>query len=123
MTREELNEIVRTLPGVFVRWGIARDLPGVMALERATLGDWDEREMQSIVRRNDCVLYVAECGNTQKVRGFLVYMSEEDATGCRLLRVLNMTAGDPLARAALINRIERRAEEVDRELVWNTPSY
>src|SRR5687767_6757434 len=126
MTREELDDIIRTLPGVFVRWSCSKDMPGVMALERATLGDWDEREFRDLLRRpakDGFVMYVAECGNTQRVRGFCLYMSETDMTGARILRVLNFAAGDPVARRHLIEKVRERAVQHDRELVWNTPTY
>lgn len=123
MTKQELDEIIRTLPGVLVRWGITRDMPGVMALEAATGGDWDECEFRDLLRRRDVILYVAECGATQKIRGFCLYMNETDTTGERLLRVLNFAAGDPVARHFLIGKVEERARHHDRELVWNTPTY
>ena len=128
MTRQELDEIIRTLPGVHTRWGIALDLPAVLAIERKTGGFWDESRFCGELRRRDdtgepcTVLYVAVCNSTERIRGFAVCeCSTEDGT--RYLTVLDLAALDPAARHTLIGDLGQRALRFGRTLIWATAAY
>lgn len=120
MSREELTEIERTLPGVFVRWGITRDLPGIIAIERATLGWWDERDFREELRKRNVVIYVActDPADSSTIRGFCVYETWDEPGGPRRMRVFNMAASDPVARRALIEKAREKAREWARDLYW-----
>lgn len=118
MTREELDEIIQTLPAVWVRWGIPRDLPEVLAIEAATGGRWEERDFREILRCKDHILKVAACERTYAIRGFVVYQLHD-----QWVRVLNLAAGDPVARRGLIKAIRDKAEAEGRSINWVAATY
>lgn len=120
MTREELDSILATLPGVTSRWGVARDLPQILAIEAATLGGWDEQQFRAVLKRRDCIIRVVECAQTRKVRGFSVYRID-DVANCMF--VMNLAAFDPVARRGMIEAVQERSRKSGRKLLWIPVSY
>lgn len=54
------------------RWGTARDLPRILAIEAASFADaWTEENFRAALRHRDCIMVVAERGD--RVEGFAVY--------------------------------------------------
>lgn len=126
MTRDELEDIKRLLPGVKARWGIAKDLAnGVLAVEEVTGGHWTEKEFRRVLacRSPMWVIVVATCEQTGRVRGFACYWVEDFANGWGHMTVENMAALDPLARRAVIGWLRDKSAKHNRELRFVPPTY
>jgi ribosomal protein S18 acetylase RimI-like enzyme len=97
---------------------IERDMPSILAIERATGGDWTRGRFRRELRHAtegqwDTVGMVAEDAQGN-VRGFAVYRLQ-----AAQLLVLDMAAGDPGARAVLLARLVEKAKYHRRPLVWS----
>lgn len=65
-----------------IRWGVARDLPQIMAISDGSfVGGWTEDDFRKCLRQRNCIIMVAEQG--EKVVGYVVY--ELNRTYIRLL--------------------------------------
>jgi ribosomal-protein-alanine N-acetyltransferase len=57
---------------VYVRWGLRRDMPEVLAIEHASFEfPWCEEEFLRVLRQRNCIPMVAECG--ERIVGFMIY--------------------------------------------------
>lgn len=126
MTRDELENIKRLLPGVKTRWGIAKDLAnGVLAIDAITGGRWTEKDFRRVLatRSPMWVMVSAVCEQTGRVRGFACYWVEDYTNGTGHMTVANMAALDPLARRAVIEWLKSKSEKHNRELRFVPPTY
>jgi ribosomal protein S18 acetylase RimI-like enzyme len=96
-----------------VRWGIRRDMPRVLLIERETGGAWSEDDFLFHLAERNKILIVAE-GPAGEVTGFAVYHLQEYA-----IAVLDMAALDPAARAAILAKLAYKGEQHRRPLVWS----
>ena len=105
---------------VWVRWGIRRDLPQVLAIEQETFGRVKGAKFDRWMDRHDTVLMVAESeavfgGPDSPLLGFAFYrLKDGDGT----MIVLDMAALAPAARAVLVAKLYRKAAEHRRVLGW-----
>jgi ribosomal-protein-alanine N-acetyltransferase len=75
----------------FIRWGIQRDVPQLLRIERASFpAPWAEDDFIAVLRKRNCILMVAE--RNERILGYLVYRLSADG-----LTVLNL-AVDPAVR-------------------------
>lgn len=110
-----------------IRWGIRRDLPDVMRIERASFEyAWSEDEFLTCLRQRNCIIMVAERGDA--ILGFMVYELHRDR-----MDVLNF-AVDPAHRrkgvgSAMVDKLisklagHRRERLVLRVREGNTPAH
>lgn len=106
-------------PGVHTRWGVVREIPALVAVEELTWGRWTEDDFRRHFRDRKCIVFVACCQQTAVVRGFVVYELSDTEYGARYMRVINMAATDPVARRAILDKLERKSVRNDRTITWN----
>lgn len=53
------------------------------------------------------------------IRGFVVYELSDDENGGRFMDVVNMAAVDPVARRAILDKLECKSVRNDRTITWN----
>lgn len=113
-------------PAASTRWGIARDLPRVLEIERETFGGWDEAEFRKRLRDRKVIIFVAETAwngvgerPNPGIRGFVVYELSDTEYGARYMMVINMAAVDPVARRAILDKLECKSVRNDRTITWS----
>lgn len=101
-------------PGVFLRWGVARDLPAVVKIEWETGGLWGDHEFRKCLARRNCIITVAE-NERQEVIGFAVYELTDEHT----MTVLNLAALGLTPLRALAAKMFDKADDHNRPvLMW-----
>ena len=96
---------------VHSRYCIRRDWPAILAIEEATFGGWGEADLASLWKRKEVAGRVALA--CEQIVGFIFY---ELIPG--RVRVLNLAAVTPGARAELIEKVREAAYAGHRRLVW-----
>lgn len=109
---------MNTTHALHVRWAVARDLPRVLDIERASFIDgWTEADFRRVLAQRDCILFVAEAGD--EIVGYVVY--QRRATS---LEILNL-AVHPVARRVGVGRalvaklVEKVSQQGRQKLVVN----
>lgn len=112
------DNVFLALPGVVLRRAALADLPGLLVVEAATAGVWDQQRFYAEGKRDHTQVGVAACLVSGKVRGFYVIRREAYS-----LTVLNLAALDPVARHYLKLKIQEISVQLKIPAVWCEPEY
>lgn len=125
MTPEEREIATQDLPPVVGRGGRSGDVPGIQTVSLACGLVLEEKTFRDILRDRSRIVicWVATCKKTGMVRGYVVYELKDNSAGERIIKVLDMAAGDPAARRHLIEEMNAKELQHRRALIWATPTY